>query len=161
MTTSENFESYPPFFRPHQGDDHGGDHTQKLPESGPDSESYSYSDSDSVPVIDFQDMNPENLSEVSRKWGMFRLANHGVPLNLFSHLHDHANKLFSLSFESKQGLLTSPILYFWGNPALTTSGNAQQTGPCIQKLNWLEGLYCPLPKISQFRYEDPLLESFR
>ncbi|KAL8477564.1 hypothetical protein ACS0TY_029745 [Phlomoides rotata] len=53
------------------------------------------------------------------------------------------------------------MLYFWGSPALTMSGNANQTGPCAQNLNWLEGLNVPLDKISQFRYEDPLLESFR
>ncbi|KAI3444165.1 hypothetical protein Pfo_000830 [Paulownia fortunei] len=168
MTTSGNFESYPPFFRPDQGADHG----EQLPKSGSDSESepdsysypysYSDSDSDSLPVIDFQHMNPENLSEVCREWGMFRLVNHGFPVNLLSQLHDHANKLFSLSFQSKQALLTTPILYFWGSPALTMSGNAQQTGPCIQNnLNWLEGLNVPLTKTAQFQYEDSLLESFR
>lgn len=166
--TSDNFESYPPFFRPNQGVDHGERPTQNLPKSGPESEqepditfSHSDSDSDSLPVIDFQNMNPEYLSEVCKEWGMFRLANHGVPVNLLSHLHDHASKLFSLSFESKQALPTTPILYFWGSPALTMSGNAKQTGPCTQKLNWLEGLNIPLTKTSQFQYEHPLLESFR
>ncbi|KAK6159114.1 hypothetical protein DH2020_006428 [Rehmannia glutinosa] len=93
---------------------------------------------------------------------MFRLVNHGVPRNLLTQLHEDAHKIFSLSFEYKQGLFTSPILYFWGSPALTMSGNAKQTGPCVKdNLNWLEGFNVPLNKTSQFQYEDPLLESFR
>lgn len=150
MTT---FESYPTFFRPN----HGVNPTRISLQPGSESEP----DSDSLPVIDFRQMNPENVSKVCREWGMFRLAHHGVPAELLRRLHEEANRLFGLGFEAKQALPTSPILYFWGSPALTMSGNANQTGPCAQNLNWLEGLNVPLNKISQFQYDDPLLESFR
>ncbi|PIN12852.1 Iron/ascorbate family oxidoreductase [Handroanthus impetiginosus] len=156
MTTNPGkFNSYPPFFRPNQTVDHV--------EHGSKSESDSCSDlnSDSVPVIDFQLMKPENLSKICKEWGMFRLVNHGIPVDLLRQLHAYANKLFSLDFESKQALLTSPMLYFWGSPALTMSGKVQQTGPCSQNFNWLEGLNVPLSKMTQLEYQDPVLESFR
>ncbi|KAK4481838.1 hypothetical protein RD792_012749 [Penstemon davidsonii] len=146
--SEEKYESYPPFFRQNQGVDHEEILSKKLPES------------DSLPVIDFELMNPDRLGEICRNWGMFRLVNHGVPLDLLNQLHEHANKLFSVRFESKQSLLSDPILYFWGSPALTMSGNAQQTGPGPENLNWLEGLNIPLALVKT-SYEDPFIESFR
>ncbi|KAL0453441.1 UNVERIFIED_CONTAM: putative flavonol synthase 6, partial [Sesamum latifolium] len=148
---SDNFNSYPPLFRPNPGVDHG-EHYSPNPESDSDSES-------EIPVVDLGSSS-ENLSKICREWGMFRLVNHGVPMELLTRLHEHANKLFSLDFESKQALITTPILYFWGSPALTMSGNVQQTGPCADSLNWLEGLNVPLSKNSDFEYQDPLLQSF-
>ncbi|CAI9761265.1 unnamed protein product [Fraxinus pennsylvanica] len=153
MSHFDNLESYPPFFRPN----HGIDSNEQACKTSV------HLDSDCLPVIDFLCMNPENLSEACRDWGMFRLINHGVPLNLLNQLLDHAKQLFSLTFESKQDLLssTSPIAYFWGTPALTPSGDALQKGSGTQDHNWLEGLNISLTKLSKFQYEDPLLESFR
>ncbi|KAK4404578.1 Gibberellin 2-beta-dioxygenase 6 [Sesamum angolense] len=152
---SDNFHSYPPLFRPNPSDDHGEQYSPN-PKFDSDSES-------EIPVVDLgSSMSPaENLSKICREWGMFRLVNHGVPMELLTQLHEHANKLFSLDFESKQALITTPILYFWGSPALTMSGNVRKTGPCADNLNWLEGLNVPLAKNSNFEYDDPLLESFR
>lgn len=156
MSQFDNLESYPPFFRLNHGID-SNEHACKT-------SLHLDSDSDCLPVIDFLCMNPKNLSEACRDWGMFRLINHGVPLNLLNQLLDHAKKLFSLTFESKQDLLSSsssPIAYFWGTPALTPSGDTLQKGSGTLDHNWLEGLNISLTKLSQFQYEDPLLESFR
>ncbi|KAH6817519.1 hypothetical protein C2S51_001122 [Perilla frutescens var. frutescens] len=152
MTGSDIFASYPPLFRP----------MEKLSESDSDPGPDSF-DSDSLPVIDLESLNPGYLTQVCREWGMFRLTKHGVPTELLSELHDHANKVFSESFESKQRLPTTLMLYFWGSPAITMSGNAKQTGPSpsAHQVNWLEGFNVPLAKISHFHYQDPLLESFR
>ncbi|KAL2502143.1 2-oxoglutarate (2OG) and Fe(II)-dependent oxygenase superfamily protein [Forsythia ovata] len=161
MSQSDNLESYPPFFRPN----HDIDSSENACKTSVNSDS----DSDCLPVIDFLCMNPENLSQVCRDCGMFRLVNHGVPLNLLNQLQDHAKKLFSLTFEAKQDLFSSsssssccsPIAYFWGTPALTPSGDALKKGSGTQDHNWLEGLNVSLTQVSQFQYEDPLLESFR
>lgn len=156
MNTSHNFSSYPPFFRPNQSADNG-----QQSNSDPKLDSLTYAEPGSLPLIDFETLNPAHLSQVCREWGMFRLTNHGVSVELLAQLHDHANKLFSESFESKEAIPTTPMLYFWGNPALTMSGNSQQKGPRADRHNWLEGLNVPLAKISHFHYQDPLLESFR
>ncbi|GFQ07665.1 gibberellin 2-beta-dioxygenase 8 [Phtheirospermum japonicum] len=167
MPNSDNniFQSYPPFFRPnqHYAIDHGEKSTisnslsqsesTNLHISCPNSDSDS--DSQTIPVIDFQGMGPENLGQVCREWGMFRLVNHGVPMSLLTQLHEKAHKIFNLGFDFKQGLLTNPVLYFWGSPAISLSGTAGDN------LNWLEGLNVPLDKTSRFQYEDPLLQSFR
>lgn len=165
MTNSGKFSSYPPFFRPSQ---HSvGNSPEPNPDPKPDpfaarSGSGSDSDSEAIPVIDFQALNPEYLSRVCREWGMFRLTNHGVPTELLSRLNDRSNNLFSQSFESKQSLPTAPVLYFWGSAAITMAANSDnQTCPYAQNINWLEGFNVPLSKISQFHYEDPILESFR
>ncbi|KAG8372373.1 hypothetical protein BUALT_Bualt12G0059500 [Buddleja alternifolia] len=159
MPTSDKFESYPPLFRPNQTVDHGENPTNKLPKSASDYKLESQSDY-VLPVIDFEHINPQNLSEVCREWGMFRLINHGVPDKLLKQLIDQANQLFSLSFESKQALFNSPLLYFWGTPALILAGNALQTDPHAQNHNWLEGLNVPLIKLSEFQCEDQLIQSF-
>ncbi|KAL3643100.1 hypothetical protein CASFOL_013915 [Castilleja foliolosa] len=154
MPNSNIYQSYPPFFRPNQNQsvDHG--------EKSTDSDSTPHIDSDSVlPVIDYQDMGPENLGQVCREWGMFRLVNHGVPLSLLTQLHEKAHMIFNLGFDSKQGLFKSPVLYFWGSPAISISGNCGAAAG--DNLNWLEGLNVPLDNTSSFHYEHPLLESFR
>lgn len=151
MSSSHNFSSYPPLFRPKQGvgvDEADGG-------LGPDPQP------GCLPVIDLESLEAAGLRSVCREWGMFRLTNHGVSAELLTGLHDHAAELFSRSFESKEGIPTTPMLYFWGNPALTMSGNAHQKAPRADRHNWLEGLNLPLAKISHFHYQDPLLESFR
>ncbi|KAK3035450.1 hypothetical protein RJ639_032875 [Escallonia herrerae] len=118
-------------------------------------------DSDPLPTIDLQSINHEQLSDACRDWGIFRLVNHGIPVTLLNHLHDHASKTFNLGFESKQALFTSPIAYFWGTPALTPAGVALQRGPHAQSFNWVEGLNVPLSLLSLFKAEDSLLQSLR
>ncbi|CAK7330559.1 unnamed protein product [Dovyalis caffra] len=116
-------------------------------------------DFDPVPIIDLQCLDLDKLGVVCKDWGLFHLVNHDVPLTLLSQLQDHAIKLFSLSFESKQARFTSPVSYFWGTPALTPSGAPLSTGP--QNVNWVEGLNVPLKQLSQFEAEDPMLDAFR
>ncbi|KAK2988766.1 hypothetical protein RJ640_025925 [Escallonia rubra] len=119
-------------------------------------------DSDPLPTIDLQSINHiEKLSDACRDWGIFRLVNHGIPVTLLNHLHDHASKTFNLGFESKQALFTSPVAYFWGTPALTPAGVAIQRGPHAQSFNWVEGLNAPLSQLSLFKAEDSLLQSLR
>ncbi|GER52013.1 2-oxoglutarate (2OG) and Fe(II)-dependent oxygenase superfamily protein [Striga asiatica] len=149
-----NLQSYPPFFRPDLDHD-AVDCSQKS--TKPDSDSDS--DSDSIPVIDFQGMSPENLGRACREWGMFRLVNHEVPESLLGRLHETAQMVFDLGFESKQGLFKDPILYFWGSPAISLAGNYARQA--VDRVNWLEGLNVPLEKVSKFKYDEPLLESFR
>ncbi|XP_057787224.1 gibberellin 2-beta-dioxygenase 6 isoform X1 [Salvia miltiorrhiza] len=151
MSSSHNFSSYPPFFRPNQPQPQAVEF-----DSDPRPKSCS------LPIIDFEALEAAHLSQVCREWGMFRLTNHGVSSELLTQLHNHANKLFSHKFEWKKGIPTTPMLYFWGNPALTMSGNAQQKGPPpADRHNWLEGFNVSLTNISHFHYQDPLLESFR
>lgn len=143
-----SFESYPPPFR--------------QPPQNSQSENYTTTtttitntqlkDSDFIPIIDLQCLNQlENeqqyFEDACKNWGLFRLVNHGVPPTLLSQLQDHAKKLFSLSFESKQALFTSPLSYFWGTPALTPSGAALSS----QNINWVEGLNVPLCQLSQIQ----------
>ncbi|XVF19848.1 hypothetical protein REPUB_Repub11eG0146200 [Reevesia pubescens] len=147
-----NLESYPPFFRQLNGCS-----------SQISSELKNYSTEDTqdsvpIPVVDLQCLSLDKLGEACKDWGLFRLLNHGIPPSLLSKLQDHANKLFSLSFESKQALLTSPMSYFWGTPALTPSGAALRGAINI---NWLEGLNVPLSQLPQFQSEDPMLDCFR
>ncbi|KAG6427855.1 hypothetical protein SASPL_112102 [Salvia splendens] len=150
-----NFSSYPPLFRPHHN---GQSHSVEQ-----NSFEFDLAPSARLPVIDFEALDRAHLSEVCREWGMLRLTNHGVPAELLSQLHDHASELFSCDFESKEGIVpTAPMLYFWGNPALTMSANAHHKAPPSNNHhNWLEGLNVSLNNISHSHYQDPLLESFR
>lgn len=154
MSESEvNFKTYPPIFR------------QLNRQTGQDADAVvdinKVSDSDPLPVIDLQCLNVDHLGEVCRDWGVFRLVNHGVPPALLSQLREHTKKLFSLPFETKQALFTSPFSYFWGTAALTPSGAALPIGP--QNINWVEGLNIPLAHLSQLQLqaEDPVFASFR
>ncbi|KAA8549423.1 hypothetical protein F0562_001104 [Nyssa sinensis] len=149
-----NSESYPPMFRPAScGSPINGvelDNTTKQS-----------TDSDPLPVIDLQCIDHDKLGEVCKDWGMFRLVNHGIPVTLLNELQDQAKKLFSLTFDSKQALFTSPIAYFWGTPALTPSGVALQRGPQAQIVNWVEGFNVLLGQLPQLGAEDPAADSFR
>lgn len=116
-------------------------------------------DSDPIPVIDLQSLSLDELGEACKDWGLFRLVNHGVPPSLLSQLQDHAKTLYSLSFQSKQALFTTPTSYFWGTPALTPSGAPLSRGP--QKINWVEGFNIPISQLSQLQPQHPVLASFR
>ncbi|KAE8674864.1 hypothetical protein F3Y22_tig00111708pilonHSYRG00095 [Hibiscus syriacus] len=149
MLEMSNVGSYPPVFR-------------QLNAVFPQQNSYSIEDTqDSVPVpmVDLQWLSLHKLDETCKKWGIFRLVNHGIPSTLLTKLQHHANMLFSLSFESKQALITNPMSYFWGTPALTSSGTA--LNGASPNLNWLEGFNVPLSQLPQFQSEDPLLHGFR
>ncbi|KAI4357563.1 hypothetical protein L6164_001503 [Bauhinia variegata] len=158
MTTTisavmNNLDSYPPPFRHQNSQTHYPDQVNSL------------SDPDPIPVIDLDGLNqnldePKKLEEACREWGLFRLANHGIPLTLLSQLHDLAKEIFSISFESKQAsTANSPISYFWGTAALTPKGTALARGS--QSINWLEGFNIPLSQLSEFEHQVPMLDSFR
>ncbi|KAJ7964206.1 Gibberellin 2-beta-dioxygenase 8 [Quillaja saponaria] len=153
-----NLESYPPLFR-------------KLLEN----QTYEVDpfedaikpvqDLDPVPVIDFQCLDQleekKKLGEACKDWGLFRLVNHEIPSIFFSQLQEEVKKLFSLEFETKQDAFNdSPLTYFWGTPALTSSGAALTRG--TQNINWVEGLNIPMCQLSQCQpQQHPVLESFR
>ncbi|XP_050140624.1 gibberellin 2-beta-dioxygenase 8-like isoform X2 [Malus sylvestris] len=143
-------ESYPPPFRSLP------DSTQAVDLDGQvnpvhDSE-------DPIPVVDLQSLK---LGEACEFWGIFRLVNHGVPPTLLTQLREHAKMVFSLPFESKQSLITNPLSYFWGTPALTPSGAALSTkgSSTLQNINWVEGLNVPLAQLS-FQIDNPIIASF-
>ncbi|KAK9280326.1 hypothetical protein L1049_014014 [Liquidambar formosana] len=147
-----NLESFPPLFRQTTN--------PKTQPNDPDEPTKWNPDSDPLlPVIDLQCLNHESLGAACKDWGLFRLVNHGVPTTLLSQIQDHAKKLFSLSFESKQALFTTPISYFWGTPALNPSGVPLSGGH--QNINRLEGFNVPLSQLSQLEAEDPMLFTFR
>lgn len=103
---------------------------------------------DLIPLIDLQrlDVEPERLREACREWGIFRVVNHGVPIDLLTRLRSQARRLFSLPFDSKQASFTTPLSYFWGTPFLTPSGSALSRGS--QSVNWVEGLHVPVGQLS-------------
>jgi hypothetical protein len=143
---SIDLESYPPIFR------RLNIQTQRFNDQPVE-------ESEPIPIIDLHCLNPSELGKACRDWGLFRLVNHGVPSTLLSQLHEHAKRLFSLSFESKQEIFTTPLSYLWGTTAITTSGTALMTG--LQNIHWVEGVHFPLNQLSQFQTEDPILASFR
>ncbi|KAF5468396.1 hypothetical protein F2P56_012548 [Juglans regia] len=121
MSESEvSFDSYPLVFRQLK------QHTQNFDTVGAINQ---VPDSDPIPVIDLQCLDLDQLGEVSRYWGLFRFVNHGVPPTLLSQLQDDAKNLFSLPFETKQAIFSSPLSYFGGTAVLTPSGAAVQIGP--------------------------------
>ncbi|XP_057726265.1 gibberellin 2-beta-dioxygenase 6-like [Arachis stenosperma] len=121
---------------------------------------------DEVPIIDFQRLSHEKskLDEACKEWGFFRLVNHGIPLTLLDQLQEQAKQIFSLSFETKQASCNGngterAASYFWGTPALTTSGTALTSGP--QNTHLVEGFSFSLGQISLFQPQLSELESFR
>ncbi|KAK8513299.1 hypothetical protein V6N13_002046 [Hibiscus sabdariffa] len=112
-----NLESYPPVFGHHTG----------------------FSSSSSFPTHchgRFIFISP--YSSACKEWGVFRLHNHGIPPSLMTKVE----VLFSLSFHSKQALLTNPFSYFWGS-------REWDAALCF---NWLEGINVPLtPRIPCLR----------
>ncbi|KAJ4953139.1 hypothetical protein NE237_029971 [Protea cynaroides] len=114
---------------------------------------------DPLPCIDLQHLNPEEIGKACRNWGMFRLVNHGIPIELGTQLQEQLMKVFSLPFEDKQAGLQSPITYFWGTAALTPSGVALREK--VQKVNRIEGIYARLHLLPQMTTDDPMFISFR
>ncbi|XWS52974.1 hypothetical protein CRYUN_Cryun11dG0118100 [Craigia yunnanensis] len=152
-----NLESYPPVFRQLYGAPQISElKNYSMEDTTQDSVSIPLVDP--IPQVDLQCLSLDKLGEACKDWGLFRLDNHGIPPSLLSKLQDQAKMLFSLSFESKQALLTSPMSYFWGTPALTPSGAALRGA---LNINWLEGLNVPLSQLPQFQSEDPMLDYFR
>ncbi|XP_068311387.1 gibberellin 2-beta-dioxygenase 8-like [Pyrus communis] len=144
-------ESYPPPFR-------------SLPDSTQavdldDQVNPVHDSEDPIPLMDLQSLK---LGEACEFWGIFRLVNHGVPPTLLTQLREHAKMVFSLPFESKQSLITSPLSYFWGTPALTPSGEALSTkgSSTLQNINWVEGLNVPLAQLGQFQIDNRIIASF-
>ncbi|KAF2285636.1 hypothetical protein GH714_006106 [Hevea brasiliensis] len=155
-----NLESYPPVFRQQSESPHVQAQAQAQSSDLDDIAKESIQEYDPIPFIDLQCLNLDELGEACKHWGLFRLVNHGIPLTLLRQLQDHSKKIFSLSFESKEALvISSPMSYFWGTPALTPSGDSLSRGP--QNINWVEGFNVPLGQLSQFQAEDPTIDSFR
>uniref|UniRef100_A0A803LXF1 Uncharacterized protein n=1 Tax=Chenopodium quinoa TaxID=63459 RepID=A0A803LXF1_CHEQI len=117
-----------------------------------------------LPLIDMQCLDFEKLDMARREWGIFRLENHGVPSNLLRQLQEHAKTLFELPFETKQGLdKNCPIKYFWGTPALTSSGVALPRTTDALNMDWVEGLNFPVNQLHQHQHfhHNPLINHFR
>ncbi|KAM1115314.1 hypothetical protein TB2_038399 [Malus domestica] len=144
-------ESYPPLFRSHTDSTQAADLDDQL--------NPVHDLEDPIPLVDLQSLK---LGEACEFWGIFRLVDHGVPPTLLTQLEEHAKAVFSLPFESKQSLITSPLSYFWGTPALTPSGAALSTKGTStpQNINWVEGLNVPLAQLSQFQTDNPTVASF-
>ncbi|WZZ21592.1 hypothetical protein YC2023_122979 [Brassica napus] len=87
---------------------------------------------------------------ICKESGIFRLENHGVPLKLTSQLQEISESLLSLPFEEKQELfaaVNSPLLYFWGTPALNRSGDAFKRGTQASYVNMVEVFNVPLSSL--------------
>ncbi|KAJ0266771.1 DIOX_N domain-containing protein [Hirschfeldia incana] len=105
-----------------------------------------------IPVIDLERLDKEILTEACKEWGIFRLENHGVPLELTSQLQEISESLLSLPFEEKRELfaaVNSPLSYFWGTPALNRSGDALKRGTQASNVYMLEGFNVPLSSLSK------------
>lgn len=156
--SESNFESYPPLFRPANIPSLNSDKPETLSKLAFDSVDAA------IPVIDLQcTRTTTSISKACRNWGLFRLANHGIPITLLNQIEEHAKKLFSLPYETKKAFFSSsPISYFWGTPALTPSGSAIPQKPNNQQsLQWMEGFNVSLSQLSHLHYQDLLLETFR
>ncbi|KAF6170435.1 hypothetical protein GIB67_014365 [Kingdonia uniflora] len=138
--------SYPPLFLP----------TNLLIQT--DNSGNSSQDLDLLPVIDLQNLNPSDIGEVCRDWGVFRLINHGIPETLSNQLHEETKKLFDLPFETKKDICAEAnIPYFWGTPALNSVNAAMLT----KNVNWVEGFSVVLDQLQLIQMEHPALFSFR
>lgn len=152
-----SFQSYPPPFRTTLLQSLHSHPTQIFDSGGA---------LDPIPVVDLEGLQLGHgdcnklLVQACKQWGLFRLVNHGVPPTLLSQLHNHARTIFSMPFESKQALITSPLSYFWGTPALTPTGATLSAGSA-QNINWVEGLNVPLSQFPQFQADHPVIASFR
>ncbi|KAL9275430.1 Gibberellin 2-beta-dioxygenase 8-like protein [Drosera capensis] len=93
---------------------------------------------DRLPIIDPAHSPSLALSSACRDLGIFRLINHGIPANLLNSLNDRVKRLFDLDFESKKELFGGDVVrYFWGTPALTSSGDEMRRG--VRRVDWVEG----------------------
>ncbi|KAH0906767.1 hypothetical protein HID58_038594, partial [Brassica napus] len=99
-------------------------------------------------VLDLERLDKQIL--ICKESGIFRLENHGVPLKLTSQLQEISESLLSLPFEEKQELfaaVNSPLLYFWGTPALNRSGDAFKRGTQASYVNMVEVFNVPLSSL--------------
>ncbi|OMO90432.1 Oxoglutarate/iron-dependent dioxygenase [Corchorus olitorius] len=148
-----NIESYPPFFTQESNQTQNVDlEESKIQDVEEDL------DLNPIPLIDLQCLNLEKLGEACKDWGLFRLVNHGVPSQLLAQIQDKTRELFSLSFHYKQAILKTPLSYFWGSTARTISGEILRSSKTV---SWVEVIHFPLGQLSQSKFEDPLLDSFR
>ncbi|KAH0859973.1 hypothetical protein HID58_088234 [Brassica napus] len=134
--------SYPPAFRRAINN---GDQTEIEPALDQDKDIH-------ILVLDLERLDEQILTEACKESGIFRLENHGVPLELTSQLQEISESLLSLSFEEKQELfaaVNSPLSYFWGTPALNRSGDAFKRGTQASNVNMVEGFNVPLSSLSK------------
>nr|AVP71907.1 GA2ox4 [Paris polyphylla var. yunnanensis] len=118
--------SYPHIFRRHESDHE------------PDCEPYRKAGPE-IPVVDLRALDPGRLAEACRVWGIFRLANHGIPPTLSNRILDRARLILSEPFEDKRTRFGGgPVSYFWGTPAV---------GKRVRSVNWVEGLHIPLARL--------------
>ncbi|CAN0902159.1 Gibberellin 2-beta-dioxygenase 6 [Linum grandiflorum] len=110
------------------------------------------------PVIDLENPDMEILRGACKEWGVFRVVNHGVPSSLIRQLKSHATHFFLQPFESKlaAGSSMTNSSYFWGTPALTSSGRPVER----KEINWVEGVNFSGLLLSPAA-SDPLFPSLR
>ncbi|CAN0902160.1 Gibberellin 2-beta-dioxygenase 8 [Linum grandiflorum] len=98
------------------------------------------------PVIDLENLDMEILRKACKEWGVFRVVNHGVPTSLIRQLKSVCKDFFHQPYESKleasaaaagDGDGGGKSLYFWGSPALTSSGSLVER----KEVDWLEGVH--------------------
>ncbi|KAK1412752.1 hypothetical protein QVD17_34248 [Tagetes erecta] len=154
-------QSYPPCFRQHFSDQINH---QSTPNHQNQEEQLQL---DPIPLIDLRQINLQKLEQACTDWGIFRLINHSIPVDLLSELHEHTVKVFELGFESKQKLFesipSSVMSYFWGTPAITPAGVAvalYKDEGTVVNYNWVEGLNIPVGQSSQLHHH-PFISDFR
>lgn len=161
--SESNIKSYPPLFRPSSHNTTRQHDTKGEPLKGAGSLDPLHLPLP-LPLFDMQCLDVEKLDRACREWGIFRLENHGIPNSVLNQLQEHAKSLFQLSFEAKQDLANNcPIKYFWGTPALTSSGVAIPRATAALKIDWVEGLNVPFSQLHhhQHIHHDTLVNDFR
>lgn len=67
------------------------------------------SDEESIPVIDFADLDDaeaaEAIQEAARTWGFFQVINHGIPIHVLDNVIEAAHIFFELPPEEKMKYL--------------------------------------------------------
>ncbi|KAH7833358.1 hypothetical protein Vadar_005469 [Vaccinium darrowii] len=155
---TSSYDSYPPLFRPNNIPIHDLNRNNHSPTPIPDP------NPDPIPVIVFQNLTGHDaVFEACRNWGVFRLVNHGIPDTLLNQVHDQADEVFSLRFNSKHALKScAAMAYFWGTPALTPIGETIKRGPTLPtEMKWFEGFNLLMNQLSQLKVEDPVFDNFR
>ncbi|KAI3737607.1 hypothetical protein L2E82_27615 [Cichorium intybus] len=65
--------------------------------------------SELVPVINLEDSNAmKHVGHACKKWGVFQVTNHGIPMALLDNMEDSGRNLFSLPLHQKQKAARSP-----------------------------------------------------
>ncbi|KAK9690324.1 hypothetical protein RND81_09G120000 [Saponaria officinalis] len=87
---------------------------------------------ESIPVIDLDDRNAQQLIGLACKsWGVFQVINHGIHKNLLDNIEDACKKLFGLPAQQKHKAARSPNGVTGYGPARISS--------FFQKKLWSEG----------------------